>query len=357
MICEYIYQKIEISIGIQCLQKNSHMNRPIQLNEVDFVIFHYPCSDGMFAAFVFKYCCRADIDLYPCSQRGTEIEMSKLNGRKGILVDILPDNIEEIRNHSSQIYVLDHHKTNAKKAADLDYCYFDMNKSGVGLAFEYCFGNGSDYCEDNIEMPYFLKAVQARDLWKFEDVPNSMVFTNGLYELYEPDVDYFGEYYEAFKKLFEEKINQEMINQIFDFGARVTRKKQKTIDFMINDTIVQSVKINVSLLLDDDEKKQYREDVSAFILQYENKIFHIAHLNNYNNMRSDYLNQCLTQFDIDFAFVYMYLPKENVYFYSFRSTDEKTDVSQICNAFGGGGHRNACGLTSKYSPRELFLFI
>jgi oligoribonuclease NrnB/cAMP/cGMP phosphodiesterase (DHH superfamily) len=56
----------------------------------------------------------------------------------------------------------------------------------------------------------------------------------------------------------------------------------------------------------------------------------------------------LLELHANVAFVATYYDKRGARVYSLRSTNEREDVSQIAKEKGGGGHRNAAGLTMKY---------
>ena len=56
----------------------------------------------------------------------------------------------------------------------------------------------------------------------------------------------------------------------------------------------------------------------------------------------------------DFAVCYHYDDKMNITRFNLRSIDSKADVSEVAKQFGGGGHRNASGLTLQGFKNKLF---
>jgi oligoribonuclease NrnB/cAMP/cGMP phosphodiesterase (DHH superfamily) len=61
---------------------------------------------------------------------------------------------------ASSLLVLDHHKTAMEDCGDLDFCIFDMTRSGAGLAWDFAYNNGKR--EDNL--PWLIKYIEYRDL-------------------------------------------------------------------------------------------------------------------------------------------------------------------------------------------------
>jgi oligoribonuclease NrnB/cAMP/cGMP phosphodiesterase (DHH superfamily) len=64
------------------------------------------------------------------------------------------------------LLVLDHHKTAEKELEGLDFCKFDMNKSGCRLTWEHFNPGQRSFC------PPLIRYVEDRDLWRFH-LPDS----------------------------------------------------------------------------------------------------------------------------------------------------------------------------------------
>ena len=58
------------------------------------------------------------------------------------------------------LLVLDHHASVEARCHGLDFCQFDMDRSGAGMAWDH-FSSGQ-------ERPWFINYVEDRDIWKWE---------------------------------------------------------------------------------------------------------------------------------------------------------------------------------------------
>lgn len=67
--------------------------------------------------------------------------------------------LEALRSRVERLTVLDHHKTAQADLAGLDYCTFDMDKSGAMLAWE--------HFHPGVEPPRLIQYLQDRDLWRW----------------------------------------------------------------------------------------------------------------------------------------------------------------------------------------------
>jgi oligoribonuclease NrnB/cAMP/cGMP phosphodiesterase (DHH superfamily) len=124
------------------------------------VLYHAECADGMTAAWVAKQ------DL----PYGTEFKAvtygeapPDVTGRKVYILDFAypRKTLLEMKEKAKILMVLDHHETNAEDLKDLNFCEFDMTRSGARLALNHFFPVGTkshwlvDYSED-------------RDLWAWK---------------------------------------------------------------------------------------------------------------------------------------------------------------------------------------------
>lgn len=126
------------------------------------VLYHADCIDGFTAAYCFwkKYGDRAD---YIPVKYGEPIP--HIRGKRTIfIVDFSYSRkiLLELYNRATKLIVLDHHKTAEEELKGLDFCTFDMNKSGARLAWEYL-----HLVED---CPIAIKWIEDYDLWRFKYV-------------------------------------------------------------------------------------------------------------------------------------------------------------------------------------------
>ena len=66
--------------------------------------------------------------------------------------------ILQLAEHTASLHILDHHITAQASLADLPFAYFDMNRSGAVLAWEWAHGQ---------TVPWLLQYVQDKDLWQW----------------------------------------------------------------------------------------------------------------------------------------------------------------------------------------------
>jgi len=129
------------------------------------VVFHKDCYDGFGAAWV---CFRALLDTP--GFEGTVAFHPKLygdplpeiaDGDRVYMVDFsYPRDVMVELAARTTLTVLDHHKTSQAHCEGLEFCTFDMEKSGAGLAW--------DYFHVDQPRPPLVDYVEDRDLWRFK---------------------------------------------------------------------------------------------------------------------------------------------------------------------------------------------
>ena len=130
------------------------------------VIYHGGCVDGFTAAWVFNKQLRQLGEkpeffaaYYPPDGKPTELP--DCTGRTVYMVDFCTsrEQLLRIKEQAAEFMVLDHHKSARDACAGLDFCVFDMEQSGAGLAWRF-FRGASD-------PPWLVAYVEDRDLWRF----------------------------------------------------------------------------------------------------------------------------------------------------------------------------------------------
>lgn len=286
----------------------------------DIVLFHYPCQDGLSSAWIvynFHKENNIKIDLYPI-QHGKTINLDRLAGKKIVFCDFAPskEDIDKIEKIALKITILDHHISSQKALIDKPYAYFDMNKSGAVLTWDYFYPNN--------ETPTFIKMIEDRDLWKWI-IPNSREFTTGLtvvcsgIEMYD-----FEELFKLFDELYKPNSNK------FNFYIEIGNIYNKSIMMKCKYMAIESLKK---------------------INHYKN--YNISIVNCSSELSSDLGNILSSSDIIDFAVLWRYNHTKEEYYASLRSNN-KVDVSIIASEFGGGGHKNAAGFATKINPIILF---
>lgn len=126
---------------------------------VDMVIYHANCVDGFTAAWA-AWRRWPEAEFVP-AQYGDD--PPDVEGRDVIIVDFSypRETLRRMRDGLSMantIQVFDHHKTAQSDLESLDFCTFDMERSGAGLAWDELIGG---------KRPPLIDYVEDRDLWRW----------------------------------------------------------------------------------------------------------------------------------------------------------------------------------------------
>jgi oligoribonuclease NrnB/cAMP/cGMP phosphodiesterase (DHH superfamily) len=279
-------------------------NYPSDQNNL-VVLYHGNCPDGSTAAWVLQL--EYPNATYIPVSHGEQPPFDKIYGKDVLLVDFCypREVLLQVKEASNRTYVLDHHITAQKECSDLDFCYFDMSKSGAGLAWQFLY--------DNAPPPKLVEYIQYRDLGFIWSQPR-------------------------------EKWPHQELDAIFaciDSYER-TPTNLNTLAQLLTDNPNQVVLEGRAIL-------RYKEDLIKTIIKH-------AHEVNINGQKALCVNSPVLQSDIgnilarssgiDFGMVW-YQGQDNTRF-SLRSLDSKDDVSKIAQSFGGGGHRNAAGFGGRF---------
>lgn len=103
---------------------------------MDLVLFHSPCNDGFGAALCAWSYFGSSARYVPVSYLTKRPEID--GATRVYLLDFCypRDYLLEMRS-KVEVIVLDHHKTNFDMVGDLDFCTFDMGRSGAMMAWDY----------------------------------------------------------------------------------------------------------------------------------------------------------------------------------------------------------------------------
>lgn len=129
------------------------------------VIYHGGCIDGFTAAWVAnrKF---GKGSVFKPAKYGEDAPLKFIDDNTNVFIldfsyerDVLID----IEKRSLKTMVLDHHKTAEENLQGLDFCKFDMSRSGAGMTWDTLM---------KFERPWLVNYVEDRDLWRF-DLPES----------------------------------------------------------------------------------------------------------------------------------------------------------------------------------------
>lgn len=288
----------------------------MKYSDIQIVFYHSPCQDGLASAWVASKYAKENNLTYTFVAIGNDsTEFGIVVENKNVLfVDYAPSDYQlDLLKKATEFVILDHHKTNADRLKTMPNAIFDMNKSGVGLTWKYFY--------PDIEIPLFLAMIQDRDIWTWK-IPDSRPFCDGFF-----NYTYLTDTVEEAFKLFDEVYSsQDKFKEILNIGVLLEKKKDKQVK-------------NIARLAK--EKIYMYNGYKACIVNCDHEL------------ASDLGNYILRTSDCDFTVCWRYNHSKEEYWMSLRA-DNKVDVSEICQKYGGGGHKNAAGCTSKIHPSVLF---
>lgn len=268
------------------------------------VIYHASCYDGFTAAWLLHQ--EFPEARYVPWGYGEKHDLSETEGGRVLMVDFsLPrEEMLELERLAEVFFCLDHHKTAEAALEGLDFCEFDMERSGCQMAW--------DWLRPGETRPWLVDRVADRDLWRFEhpvETPRVHAFLSSL----------------------------PMTWDSWD-GARLMARQD-----------VLSAGAAVMGAID-----RYCEKVTLASARIRSSIHGEAIVANAPYLNSSELCSYMLEQagdEAEFAVVWFQRADGSIQ-YSLRSRGD-FDVSEVAKAYGGGGHKNAAGFTSD-GPIELW---
>lgn len=276
--------------------------------EVEIVLYHGKCADGIGAAWPFW---RENRDA------GTNIQFQgclrdqpppDVKGKRVAILDFCYGLKETLNLAKSaiSIIIIDHHETakdligKVPKNVEL---IIDMTKSGAQLGWEYMY---SDPC------PWMLNVIAARDLWKWDVDPRYRHLSDVLYK----------RGYYSFQKL------EELYVRTFQEGEETVIEEFMGLDGLDAKGMQQAIKAAMK---------------SAFITTYtspEGETYKVRLATCDRKLRSE-IGNSLSE-NVDFALIYSYDFLLNQWWCAARSNEANDiDLARITAQHGGGGHKKA----------------
>jgi uncharacterized protein len=288
----------------------------------DVCIHHFPCDDGFAAAWVAR---RKWPDVtIKGTNYGLPFPEVDIAGKNVLITDFSykPDVLQALAAQASAIVVLDHHKTaeadlqefkvevcgGAKFAAtDVDgmlrnlaelkrpaiAAYFDMQRSGASLTWEFCFPGEPP--------PLFIRLIEDRDLWRMS-LPETRAFS-----LFLRSYPYDFERWEWIAGC----MSRDPDRVLADANA-IERFYDRRLAEMIPTATLKAI--------------GKWKDVPVAHAPYA--------------FGSDVANELLKAYPAA-PFAAVVVDAYGGRSYLLRSEDSRQDVSEVARTFGGGGHRNA----------------
>jgi nanoRNase/pAp phosphatase (c-di-AMP/oligoRNAs hydrolase) len=293
-------------------------------DNVDVVVYHYPCPDGLASAWVAsKYASIHNLSykyvgiMTNSSQSFTSELTSIIEDKTVLFLDYAPTKgqYDIASKLAKDIYILDHHKTNESQYKNFKNTIFNMELSGVGLAWNFFFPEQTD------KMPVYLEMIQERDLFKWK-TEGAAEFTTGLYYCAGEELK---EYTILMDDLYD---NPAKVEQYIEIGRTIEKHKQRQIKKIVN----------------------YNKDNIYFYNGYKCGIVSCDY-----DLASDLGNAMMETENFDFIVLWRYDHLKEIYNLSFRSNQKYNfDVSELAKSLGGGGHKFSAGANLKEHPSIFF---
>lgn len=255
----------------------------------DIVLYHAECSDGFGAAWaIWKRF--PGVRFIPVKHGHPPPD--GLTSQHVVIVDFSYARpiLDTMASETKNLLVLDHHITAQQALAGLPYAYFDQNKSGAVLAWEWAHGSRA---------PWLLRYIQDKDLWKWA-LPGSR------------------------------EINAALASYPFDFQVW-DRFSQATLE-QEGRAILRYERELVSKLA-----------AQAVMVEFQGQIVPSVH-------SAILTSQIGERLSADHPFCVIWHDRDGRRFFSMRSREEGTDVGAIAASFGGGGHTHAAGFSVPLGP-------
>lgn len=261
------------------------------------VIYHGNCIDGFTAAWCAwrKFGDQAE---YVAGIYGKP--PPDVTGRDVLIVDFSYPRatLLEMKARAASLRVLDHHKTAQADLEGLDFCLFDMSRSGAGIAWDELHGE---------PRPTLVDYVEDRDLWRFQLNRSGEINA------------YIGAHHQGFEQwdVLAKEIECEW-GKALDGGAAIL----KSLSRYVFEMCAQARQVTIA--------------------------GHVVPCVNAPYINTSELVGHLAQFGGGLFAVGWFQRADGLYQYSLRSRETSNfDVSEIAKQFGGGGHKNAAGFTVK----------
>lgn len=281
---------------------SAHSNLLINLAEIDLVIYHGRCSDGFTSALAaYEYFKNGNhvVEYFPAFFNQLPPDVTNKNVlicdfsyKKPILLDMI--------SKAKSLVVIDHHESAQLELEDIpdEYKVFDMQHSGAYLTWKLFYPDQ--------EVPLFVKYVEDNDIWL-----KQMEFT--------------------------EEITSYTYSLPFEFS-----EYEKMLDDQYIETTAKPIGIGMKRQNDIYIKDALSHCTQRFVKIGE-EYYIVAYINS-TVLKSEIGNKVLAKYPYsDFSAIYSVGGDFTTF--SLRSLDDKTNVSLISTKFGGGGHRNASGIS------------
>lgn len=304
------------------------------LNIINIVIHHYPCSDGELSAAIFKKYMEDNAVqsfkfipwLHELKEKNIDVikeEISNNNDKTVTIyfLDYCPNFnlITEIKDSVNNIVILDHHKSaclefisnleSYKGDISNTKIYFNNDKSGCQLTWEYFYPKS--------EYPIAVKHIGNRDIWKWDD-PDTEPFTCAFPVCFNLSNNLSSEerldiYYQLLH------IDDKTLTKVINKGKYSIQKMRKECEKLLP---------KADFFLDKDINDKELSVVEIPMTKY--------HLTKYIQ---ELVQKELPEHDV----LRLSYQKQDMIVYSLRSLKDDIRVDLLAQKYGGNGHAAASG--------------
>lgn len=257
----------------------------------DVVLYHAECMDGFGAAWaLWKRFPQARF--LPVKHGFPQPE--GLDNQHVVMVDFSyhREDILALADCTASLQILDHHITAESALADLPYAYFDMDRSGAVLAWEWAHTQ---------PVPWLLQYVQDKDLWRWQ-LPHSREISAALASY-------------PFDFVIWEQLQFDTVKVE---GTGILRAENNLVDKLVQNPVMVS------------------------LAGYTVPAVHSPVL----------ASQIGEQLAAHHAFGVIWHQKDGRRYFSLRSKSGGISVSEIARQYGGGGHMHAAGFSLEISDHS-----
>jgi len=284
------------------------------------VIYHANCYDGLLAAYAAWIVMQDTADYLPMSYDDI-IDKSLVIGREVYFLDFSAkyEVLLALAALAEHITIIDHHKT---AQADLSKplpgnisLIFDMEKAGCVLTAEDFLGH----------VPWFFDFIGDRDIWKFQ-YPDTKNFCAGFTAKFPLHDTTFEDLRDALASVSHEHMSMYELARKDDIcatGETLIDYRQTLMEGWMAHVEISQLSLenfNGPIGVLTGIPKEFVSEMGHLVMKEKPGLQAVAMLNIIHDGRNKPMVAC-----------------------SWRSVDERADVSEIAKAFGGGGHRNAAG--------------
>jgi oligoribonuclease NrnB/cAMP/cGMP phosphodiesterase (DHH superfamily) len=261
--------------------------------QVTMVIYHGDCNDG-FGSAVALHTLIGDNALYIPAKHGDA--PPDVTGHRVVICDFCYDRATSIfmRQQAESLIVLDHHITAKKEVEGLEFAFFDMERSGARLAWE--------YAHPGSEVPPLIRYIEDRDLWRFA-LPQSREFSAGLMQIPHE--------FERYEELLH---SEEAFRRCTEIGAILLKRDEEQVAKVAERAHYHHLRTGGTLALINTDS--LISEVGADLAQRDG---------------------------VRLSAMWYYDHRNLCFQVSLRSTASGADASLISKSLGGGGHRAAAG--------------